>query len=61
VFRRSLNLLRFEMGCPEEIRRVLLNHSVLGVNFNNYVKKGLDYNKFLTFFDSWNPFKNIKF
>lgn len=60
VFRRSLNLLRFEMGCPEEIRKVLLNHSVPGVNFNNYVKKGLDYNKFLTFFDSWNPFKNIQ-
>lgn len=60
VFRRSLNLLRFEMGCPEEIRKILINHSVSGVNFNNYVKKGLDYQKFLEYFDSWNPFKNIK-
>lgn len=56
VFRRSLNLLRFEMGCPEEIRKILLNHAVTGVNFNNYVKKGLDYNKFLAYFDQWNPY-----
>lgn len=60
VFRRSLNLLRFEMGCPEEIRRVLLNHSVPGVNFNNYVKKGLDYKKFLNYFDTWNPYTTAK-
>jgi len=48
------------MGCPEEIRRVLLNHSVPGVNFNNYVKKGLDYIKFLTYFDTWNPYTTTK-
>lgn len=61
AFRRSLNLLRFEMGCPEEIRRILLNHSIPGVNFNNYVKKGLDYKKFLNYFDTWYPFQNIQF
>jgi len=26
VFRRSLNLLRFEMGCPDEIQKTLINH-----------------------------------
>ena len=60
VFRRSLNLLRFEMACPEEIRKILINHSVSGVNFNNYVKKGLDYNKFLNYFDEWNPYTAAK-
>lgn len=57
VFRRSLNLLRFEMGCPDEIQKTLINHSVPGVTFNNYVKKGLDYAKFLNYFDQWNPYK----
>ena len=61
VFRRSLNLLRFEMECPEEIRKILINHSVSGVNFKNYVQKGLDYTKFLNYFDQWNPYKNIRF
>lgn len=60
VFRRSLNALRFNMGCPEEIRCVLLNHAVNGVNFNNYVKKSLDYDKFLGYFDQWNPFTAAK-
>ena len=60
VFRRSLNLLRFEMGCPDEIRKILLNHAVRGVNFNNYVKKGLDHEKFLSYFKIWNPFQNIQ-
>lgn len=56
VFRRSLNLLRFEMGCPDEIQKILINHSVPGVTFNNYVKKGLDYTKYLNYFDQWNPY-----
>ena len=49
------------MGCDDRIMRILLNHKVNGVNFNNYVKKGLDYKKFLNYFDIWNPFKNIQF
>ncbi len=60
VFRRSLNLLRFEMGCDDRIMRILLNHKVKGVNFNNYVKKGLDYSKFLNYFDTCNPFTAAK-
>lgn len=60
VFRRSLNLLRFEMGCDDRIMRILLNHKVKGVNFNNYVKKGLDYKKFLNYFNSWDPFSAAK-
>ena len=60
VFRRSLNLLRFEMGCDDRIMRILLNHKVRSVNFNNYVKKGLDYSKFLNYFDDWNPFSAAK-
>ncbi len=61
VFRRSLNALRFKMGCTNDvILRILLNHSVNGVNFNNYVKKSLDYEKYLSYYDEWYPFKNIK-
>ena len=61
VFRRSLNALRFKMGCTNDvILRILLNHSVKGVNFNNYVKKSLDYEKYLSYYDEWYPFKNIK-
>lgn len=61
VFRRSLNLLRFKMGCDDRIMRILLNHKVIGVNFNNYVKKGLNYKEFLEYFEIWNPFKNTQF
>ncbi|MHA1336669.1 MAG: tyrosine-type recombinase/integrase [Promethearchaeota archaeon] len=62
VFRRSLNALRFEMGCRDPILSILLCQSVPGVNFNNYVKKSLDYERFLGYFDQWNPYKkaNIK-
>ncbi len=61
VFRRSLNALRFEMGCTDDtILKILLNQAVPGVNFNNYVKKSLDYKKFQNFYDTWYPFKNIQ-
>jgi len=59
VFRRSLNALRFEMGCRDPILMILLCQTVPGVNFNNYVKKSLDYYKFINYFDTWNPFKVI--
>ncbi|HEC40051.1 hypothetical protein LCGC14_1175010 [marine sediment metagenome] len=61
VFRRSLNALRFEMGCTDTILRTLLNQAVAGVNFNNYMRKSLDYEKFLNYYDTWYPFKNIQF
>ena len=61
VFRRSLNALRFKMGCTNDIiLSILLNHSVNGVNFNNYVKKSLDYEKYLSYYDEFYPFKNIQ-
>ena len=61
VFRRSLNALRFEMGCIDDtILSILLNQAVSGVNFNNYVKKSLDYKNFLIYYDTWYPFKNIQ-
>ena len=56
VWRRSLNNFREEMGCDNEKRSILLNQAVEGVNFNNYVKK--DYEKFLRYFDTWDPFNN---
>lgn len=62
VFRRSLNALRFDMGCTDDtILKILLNHAVPGVNFNNYVKKSIDYKKFINYYDTWYPFKNIQF
>ena len=59
VFRRSLNYFRFEMGCSDTILRILLCQHVDSVNFNNYISKNLDYNKFLEYYDEWNPYINI--
>lgn len=56
-FRRTLNTLRKLMGCPEEDRRILINHKVASVNINSYVK--LNYNEYIELFDRWNPFRDI--
>ncbi len=58
TFRSSVNTLRYNMGCPTEDRKILLNHKIQDVNFEHYVK--LNYEDYLQKFDTWNPFKNIQ-
>ena len=58
TFRSSLNTLRYKMGCPNEDRKILLNHKIQDVNFEHYVK--LNYSDYLKKFDTWNPYKNIE-
>ncbi|MFW9951049.1 MAG: tyrosine-type recombinase/integrase, partial [Candidatus Thorarchaeota archaeon] len=58
TFRRSLNTFRKIMGCPNEDRKILLNHKVRDVNVDSYVK--LNYHEFISLFDKWNPYKEIQ-
>ncbi|MFX1256771.1 MAG: tyrosine-type recombinase/integrase [Promethearchaeota archaeon] len=56
AFRRSLNKLRIDMGCPTPIPSILLNKSVEGVNYESYFKKVLKYKEFIGYYDKWNPY-----
>ena len=65
TFRRTLNTLRFHMGCDDRKMCILLNHTVNGVNFNSYVKFEKDsedghYKEFLGYYDKWNPYKDVQ-
>ena len=53
TFRRTLNTLRKTMGCSNEDRRILLNHSVNDVNLQSYTI--LEYENFIKIYDKWNP------
>jgi len=56
-FRRTINTLRKKMGCPNEDRKILLNHKTQDVNLNSYVK--LRYNDFIKLYDRWNPYLEL--
>ena len=56
TFRSTINTLRKLMGCPLEERKLLLNHKMMDVNTNYYVK--LTYVEYLRIYDKWNPFGN---
>jgi len=59
TFRRSINSFRFDMNCPDEDRKILLNHKTTSnVNLNSYVN--LEYNKFIKMYDTWNPYQDLK-
>ena len=58
TFRRTLNTLRFKMGCPDRVLKILLNHKVENVNYNSYVK--LNYNQYLELYDKWYPYQDIQ-
>lgn len=58
TFRRTLNTLRKLMGCPNEDRKILLNHKVSDVNVESYVK--LNYKQYIELFDRWFPYQNIQ-
>ncbi|MHA1195757.1 MAG: tyrosine-type recombinase/integrase [Promethearchaeota archaeon] len=58
TFRRSLNTFRKLMGCPNEDRKILLNHRVQDVNINSYVK--LNYEQYIKLFDKWYPYRDIQ-
>ncbi|MFW9973145.1 MAG: tyrosine-type recombinase/integrase, partial [Candidatus Odinarchaeota archaeon] len=57
-FRRTLNTLRKVMACPNEDRKILINHKVKDVNVESYVK--LNYNQFIDLYDKWNPYQDIQ-
>ncbi len=57
TFRRTINTLRKQMGCPKEDRKILLNHKTKDVNINSYVK--LRYDDFIKLYDKWNPYQDI--
>ena len=56
-FRRTVNTLRKKMGCQNEDRRILINHSVADVNFDSYVK--FNYSEFIELYDKWYPYSEI--
>ncbi len=58
AFRRSLNQHRYDMGCSNEDRKILLNHSVRDVNVENYLV--IDYKRFIVLYDQYNPYKEIQ-
>ncbi len=57
TFRRTLNTFRKLMGCPNEDRKILLNHKVKDVNVESYVK--LNYKQFIELYDRWYPYQDI--
>ena len=57
TFRKTLNTLRKNMGCPNEDRKILINHKTHDVNVESYVK--LKYNEFIDLYDKWYPYSTI--
>ncbi|KKM19681.1 hypothetical protein LCGC14_1653160 [marine sediment metagenome] len=57
TFRRTLNTLRKIMGCPNEDRKILLNHKLSDINVESYVK--LNYKQFIELYDKWYPYNEI--
>jgi len=58
-FRRTINTLRKKIGCPNEDRKILLNHKVSNdVNVSSYTV--LEYDNFINLYDKWNPYQNLK-
>jgi len=58
TFRRTLNTFRKLMGCPNEDRKILLNHKIKDVNIESYVK--LNYKQYIELFDKWFPYQDIQ-
>ena len=56
-FRRVLNTYRKKLGCPNEDRKILLNHKTSDVNVEHYLD--LNYKEFVKLYDQWNPFRNL--
>ncbi len=57
TFRSTINGKRYDMGCPSETRKVLLNHKTGDVNMESYIKK--EYKRFIVLFDQYNPYKEL--
>lgn len=58
TFRRTINTFRKLMDCPNEDRKILLNHKVQDVNVESYVK--MDYKQYIELYDKWYPYQNIQ-
>ena len=57
TFRSTINGKRYDMGCPKETRKVLVNHKTGDVNMESYIKK--EYKRFIALFDQYNPYKEL--
>lgn len=57
TFRKTLNTLRKNMGCPNEDRKILINHKTRDINVESYVK--LKYVEFIELYDKWYPYSTI--
>jgi len=57
TFRRTINTLRYKMGCPDKELKILLNHKITDVNFSSYTK--LKYEEYIRLYDKWFPYNDI--
>lgn len=58
TFRRTINDLRKEMGCPNEDRKILLGHKG-DLNVESYTNA--DIKRIRRLADKWNPYKTLQF
>lgn len=58
TFRRTINDLRKDIGCPLEDRKILLGHKVRDVNVRSYTNS--NYKKLRKLYTEWNPYKYIQ-
>jgi len=56
TFRKTLNTLRYEMGCPDGDLEFLLCHAI-SINRDKYIK--LTHEQKLELYDKWYPYHNI--
>jgi len=59
TFRKTINTLRKnKMGCSNEDAKILLNHKTGDVNIDSYTIT--NYQEFISKYDKYNPYKNLK-
>lgn len=59
VFRHSLNNHRAKLGCPEDVRAILLNHGTGNINTDAYYKDSLEWPDIVKMFDDFYPYKEL--
>lgn len=60
TFRLTLNDFREQMDCPDKYLKILLNHKEANINYEHYVSDKTKRDKFIEFYDKFNPYKNLK-
>lgn len=59
VFRHSLNVHRFNLGCPEDVRAILLNHGTGNINTDTYLKDSQAWTTRVQMFDDFYPYEEL--